>query len=401
MRRKKERMVQVLQANFANKIVYGEGSLEFLEQVDMSRIVVFADRIFCEYNKDVLELMDSIFEKRNVQHWLFYDEGKEPTLEFIKENSRKLTEKQPDLIIAIGGGAVMDSVKVMEVYYEHPDITDEQLMDRFHLPPVQRKAKLLYIPTTSGTGSEVSPIAVIYVPTGNPEVPQVKKGIADYQLIPHYVVLDPRFTVTVPFKITGATGLDAFAHCIEAYVNKNPRNAFTDLFALEGMKKITANLPVVLADPKNLAARAEMQIAATMGGIALAGRGSGASHGSGKQLATLAHMPHGTSVAPPMEQVIRLNSRKCLKEYAEIARYLGVAASTDEEAVDGLVEEWKKLLAVTKTPVTISSLGISQEKFKASLETIVRNAQNDPAMKGNPVTLTADEIRQIYLNLNK
>ena len=144
-----------------------------------------------------------------------------------------------------------------------------------------------------------------------------------------------------------------------------------------------------------------MQIAATMGGIALAGRGSGASHGSGKQLATLAHMPHGTSVAPPMEQVIRLNSRKCLKEYAEIARYLGVAASTDEEAVDGLVEEWKKLLAVTKTPVTISSLGISQEKFKASLETIVRNAQNDPAMKGNPVTLTADEIRQIYLNLNK
>ena len=367
----------MLQANFANKIVYGEGSLEFLEQVDMSRIVVFADRIFCEYNKDVLELMDSIFEKRNVRHWLFYDEGKEPTLEFIKENSRKLTEKQPDLIIAIGGGAVMDSVKVMEVYYEHPDITDEQLMDRFHLPPVQRKAKLLYIPTTSGTGSEVSPIAVIYVPTGNPEVPQVKKGIADYQLIPHYVVLDPRFTVTVPFKITGATGLDAFAHCIEAYVNKNPRNAFTDLFALEGMKKITANLPVVLADPKNLAARAEMQIAATMGGIALAGRGSGASHGSGKQLATLAHMPHGTSVAPPMEQ------------------------ATDEEAVDGLVEEWKKLLAVTKTPVTISSLGISQEKFKASLETIVRNAQNDPAMKGNPVTLTADEIRQIYLNLNK
>jgi alcohol dehydrogenase class IV len=391
----------MLQANFANKIVYGENSLEFLEKVEMSRVVVFADRVFCEYNKNVLELMNSIFEKRNVKHWLFYDEGKEPTLGFVKENSKKLIETQPDLIIAIGGGAVMDSVKVMEVYYEHPDITDEALMNRFNLPPVQRKARLLYIPTTSGTGSEVSPIAVIYVPTGNPQVPQVKKGIADYQLIPHYVVLDPRFTVTVPFKITGATGLDAFAHCIEAYVNKNPKNSFTDLFALEGMKRIVANLPIVLKEPGNLQARAQMQIAATMGGIALAGRGSGASHGSGKQLATLVHMPHGTSVAPPMEQVIRLNSRKCLKEYAEIARYLGVEAATDEEAVEGLIKEWNKLMEVTKTPKTISELGISQDKFKASLETIVKNAQNDPAMKGNPVLLTADEIRQIYLNLNK
>lgn len=391
----------MLQANFPNKIAYGEGSLELLRKLDMKKVVIVADKVFCDYNKQVLEDMLHILDEKHVEHHLMFGEVGDPTLKFAKEHSQFLIEHEPDWIIAIGGGSVLDSTKVMEIYYEHPDITNAQILDRFNLPPVQRKAKLLAIPTTSGTGAEVSPIAVLYVPTDNPEIPLVKKGIADHQLIPSYVILDPRFTVTMPEKVTASTGLDAFVHCIEAYVNKNPKNIFTDGFALQGMKKVFEYLPKAMADPNDIEARAQMQIAATMGGIALAGRGSGASHGSGKQLATLVHLAHGISVAVPLAEVIRINSRKCLKEYVEIAKYVGVTGDSDEEFVNGLIAKWEELLGITKCPRTISDLGISQEQFTNSLDLIVKNAQNDPAMKGNPIPLTADEIKALYLALNK
>ncbi len=391
----------MLQANFPNKIVYGEDSLTFLEKVDMTRVVVIADKIFCDFNPNVLATLNSILDKRGVEHWLYFGQQGDPTLEFAQQCSKKLSKHNPDLLIGIGGGSVLDSLKVMDIYYEHPNISLEEVLDRFNLPPVQRKAKIVAIPTTSGTGSEVSAVAVLYVPTNNPKVPLVKKGIADYQLIPSYVILDPRFTVTMPFEVTAATGLDAFVHCIEGYVNKNPKNPFMDHFALEGMKKVLTNLPKVLVEPENFFARNEMQIGATMGGMMITGRGSGASHGSGKQLATLVHLAHGISVAVPLEQVIRRNSKKCMRQYVEIAQYLGVKAASNEEYLDGLIAKWNLLMEATKCPRTITELGISQEKFTNYLPIIINNALNDPAMKGNPIPFTADEIKSIYLALNK
>lgn len=391
----------MLQANFPNKIVYGPHSLSFLEKIAMNRVVILADKIFCEHNPSVVQLLKEILDKRKVEHWFYFAPQGDPTLEFAKEKSQELILHQPDLLIGIGGGSVLDSLKVMDVYYEHPDISLEKILNRFNIPPVQKKAKIVAIPTTSGTGSEVSAVSVLYVPTGNPKLPLVKKGIADYQLIPNYVILDPRFTVTMPFRVTASTGLDAFVHCIEGYVNKNPKNIFMDYFALEGIKKVTENLEKVLKNPEDLKARSEMQIAATMGGFMISGRGSGASHGSGKQLATLVHLAHGISVAIPLEQVIRKNSEKCLKEYATIAYYLGLKYSNDYDAVEALIAKWNNLLEITKCPRTISELGISREKFEEYLPTIVQNAQNDPAMKGNPIPLSTTEIEKIYRNLDK
>ena len=131
----------MLQANFPAKIVYGENSLNFLSTLSAKRVVIFADEVFHKFNPEVFALLDSIFDTMGAQHWLYFGEGTEPTLGFIKENAKKLTEHQPDLILAIGGGSVIDAVKVMEVYYEHPDITNEQLYDRFHLPLYQKIPK--------------------------------------------------------------------------------------------------------------------------------------------------------------------------------------------------------------------------------------------------------------------
>lgn len=391
----------MLQANFPSKIVYGENSLDFLSTLKVSRVVIFADDVFYKFNPDVFKAIDSIFNGMGAQHWLYFGEGTEPTLGFIKENAKKLIEHQPDLILAIGGGSVIDAVKVMEVYYEHPDITNEQLYQRFRLPPLRRKAKLVAIPTTSGTGAEVSPIGVIYVPNNDPKIPQVKKGIADHQFIANYVILDPRFTVTCPRSVTASTAIDAFVHCIEAFVNVNPKNVFTDGFALEGMKKVVEWLPVALEEPKNLEARAQLQLAATMGGLALAGRGSGASHGSGKQIATICHIPHGMSVAIPLDQVIRLNSRVCLAEYAQIARYLGVQASDDAQAVEGLLKIWNDLMTLVAFPRTRSELKIDKKTWDENLDALVKNSQNDAAMKGNPIKLSDAEVRSIFTALDR
>lgn len=389
----------MLQSNFPRKIVFGEGALSFLKSLDVNRVVIFADRIFCEHNGHVIEEIGSIWKEKGTDHWVFFGEEGEPTLDFVKESSKRLMEHQPDLIIAIGGGSVLDAVKVMEVYYEHPEITDSELMDRFNLPPIRRKSKFVAIPTTSGTGSEVTSIAVLYVASDNPQSPMVKKGIADHQLIPDYVILDPKFTLSLPLSVTVSTGLDAFVHSLEAYVSNRPRNVFGDKYALEGMKKVMEYLPRVVEEPGNLEYRGEMQIAATMGGMALANRASGAAHGAGKQLSAFRSIPHGMSVAVMVEAVIRQNSKTKMAEYAEIARYLGVESDDDEAAVEGLISLWNGLLETLKFPRTIKDLGIEKVHFMEKLDTITKNAMEDAAMKANPIKLTYEEIRSLFISL--
>lgn len=389
----------MLQAHFPRKILFGEGALEFLATLDVKRVVMCVDELFHRHNPSVFARIDAIWKEKGVASRMFFGEGAEPTLDFVKKSSVHLREHQPDLIVAIGGGSILDAVKVMEVYYEHPDITDEQLMDRFHLPPLRRKARFVAIPTTSGTGSEVTPIGVLYVPSDNPQSPLVKKGIADYQLIPDYVILDPKFTVSLPPAVTGSTAIDAFVHCIEAYVCNKPKNVFSDSHALEGMRKVVTFLPRVMEDPGNEALRAELQIAATMGGLALANRGSGASHGAGKQLTSLCHIAHGVSVAMMLEAVVRTNARTCLAEYATIARFLGVDEEDDARALEGLLAIWNGLLDFLRFPRKIGDLGVSRREFLEKLESLTENALNDAAMKSNPVALNHEEVRGLFCSL--
>lgn len=389
----------MLQSNFPRKIVFGEGALDFLKTLDVSRVVTFTDKIFCEHNGDVIEEIGAIWKEKGAKHWVYFGEEGEPSLDFVKDSAKKLIEHQPDLIVAIGGGSVMDAVKVMEVFYEHPGISDKELMNRFNLPPIRRKSKFVAIPTTSGTGSEVTPIAVLYVASDNPQSPMVKKGIADHQLIPDYVILDPKFTLSLPSSVTISTGLDAFVHSLEAYVSKKPRNIFGDKYALEGMKKVMEYLPKVVEEPGNLQYRGEMQIAATMGGLALANRASGAAHGAGKQLSAFRSMPHGMSVAVMVEAVIRRNSKTKMAEYAEIARYLGVESDDDKTAVQGLISLWNGLLEKLDFPRTIKDLGIEEAHFMEKLDTVTRNAMEDAAMKANPIELTYEEVRSLFISL--
>ncbi|MCC8194875.1 MAG: iron-containing alcohol dehydrogenase [Deltaproteobacteria bacterium] len=389
----------MLATNFPRRILYGQGSIEFIATLKAKRAFLVVDAVFHQYNPALFAELEAIFKKQGTEYAISFGQGQEPTLDYVREAAAPMREFRPDLIVAIGGGSVLDAAKVMEVYYEHPDITLEQLSDRFNLPPIRRKAKFVAVPTTSGTGSEVTPIGVLFVPSGNPDMPYIKRGIADYQMIPDYVILDPAYTLTMPPSVTAATGLDAFVHAIEGYVCNKPPNAFADGFALEAMKKVVTYLPLVLKEPGNLDYRSEMQIAATMGGLELASRASGASHGVGKQLSTLRHMAHGTSVAIMLPAVIRANAPVRLKEYATIARYLGVEETDDTKALEGLLAILENLLTQAKCPRTIADIGLDRETFMKNLDLLIENSRNDAAMKGNPRELSAEEIRDIFMTI--
>lgn len=389
----------MLAANFPRRILFGQGSIDFIATLKVERAFCIVDTVFHQFNPQLFAELEAIFKKQGIEYHVCFGQGQEPTLAYVQEAAVSMREFEPDCIIAIGGGSVLDAAKVMEVYYEHPNITLEQLSDRFNLPPIRRKAKFVAVPTTSGTGSEVTAVAVLYVPSGNPEMPYVKRGIADVQLIPDYVILDPSYTLTMPPSITAATGLDAFVHAMEGYVCNKPANAFADGFALEAMKKVVTYLPLVMNEPKNLEYRSQMQIAATMGGLELASRASGASHGMGKQLATLKPMPHGTSVSIMLPQVIRANASVRMREYAEIARYLGVEAVDDREAVEGLLTILENLLKEAGCPRTIADIGLDEETYLKNMDTLIKNSKNDAAMKGNPREYSDGEIRGMFLSI--
>lgn len=389
----------MLAANFPRRILFGRGSIKFVATLQAKRAFCIVDAVFHQCNPQLFTELEAIFKKQDTAYHVCFGQGQEPTLEYVQKSAVTMREFGPDCIIAIGGGSVLDAAKVMEVYYEHPDITLEQLSDRFNLPPIRRKAKFVAVPTTSGTGSEVTAVAVLYVPSGDPDIPYVKRGIADIQLIPDYVILDPAYTLTMPPSIAAATGLDAFVHAMEGYVCNKPANAFSDGFALEAMKRVVTYLPLVMRNPDNLEYRSEMQIAATMAGLELASRASGASHGMGKQIATLKPMPHGTSVSMMLPQVVKANAPVRMKEYAEIARYLGVKTDSDEKAVDALLAVLENLLADAKCPRTIADINLDRETYLKNMDLLVKNSQNDAAMKGNPREYSVEEIKEIFLSL--
>ncbi|NVO15310.1 MAG: iron-containing alcohol dehydrogenase [Rhodoplanes sp.] len=389
----------MLEAHFPKRIVYGQGSIRFLETLDAERVYLLVDEVFHQHNAALFADLDALFAARGSRTMLQFGEGHEPTLDFAKQISGRLRAFAPDLILAIGGGSILDTAKVLEVFYEHPDITDQALYDRFHLPPIRRKAKLVAVPTTSGSGSEVTPFSVMYVASGNPSIPSIKRGIADYQFIPDHVILDPAFTLTMPLGVTAATGLDAFVHAMEAFVSVKPKNLFGDHFALEGMRRVHRFLPLVLKQPDNLDYRSQMQIAATMGGLALANRSSGGSHAVGKQLATLCPLAHGLSVSIMLPDVIRANAVVRAPEYAEIARYLGSEATDEQAAIADLIGMIDGLLTAARCPRTLADLRLDKQTLVDHADLLAQNSLADAAMKGNPRVLSHDEVKQMFLNL--
>ena len=364
------------------------------------------------YTKPITDKLDQM----GIQHTTFWGVQPDPTLANATEGAAQMRAFQPDTIIALGGGSAMDAAKIMWVLYEHPEVDFMDMAMRFidirkrvyTFPKMGEKAYFIAIPTSAGTGSEVTPFAVI-----TDEKTGVKYPLADYELLPDMAIVDTDFHMSAPKGLTAASGIDAVTHAVEAYAAMLATD-YTDGLALQALKVIFEYLPRAYENGQtDIVAREKMANAATMAGMAFANAFLGICHSMAHKLGAFHHLPHGVANALMIEEVIRFNAAEApvkmgtfsqydhphtLARYAEIADYLGVKGETDEEKLEGLIAKINELKARVGIKETIKDYGISEEDFLASLDDMVEQAFDDQCTGANPRYPLMSEIKEMYLN---
>ncbi len=363
------------------------------------------------YAKPIEEKLDSM----GIQHTCFYDVAPDPTLQCAEEGVKQMRSFEPDTIIALGGGSAMDAGKIMWLMYEHPEANFEDMamdfMDIrkrvFTFPKMGEKAYFVAIPTSSGTGSEVTPFAIITDATTG-----VKWPIADYALLPNMAIVDVDNAMTAPKGLTSASGIDVMTHAIEAYVSIMASD-YTDGLAMKAVKLVFDNLPSAYEnganDPK---AREEMHNASCMAGMAFANAFLGVNHSMAHKLGAFHHLPHGVANALILTEVMRYNAAEvptkmgtfsqyqyphALQRYAELGRFAGCTGNTDEEVFENFIarlEELKEKIGIKKT---IKDYGIDEKYFLDTLDDMCEQAFNDQCTGANPRYPLIKEIKEIYL----
>lgn len=364
------------------------------------------------YTKPVEEKLEEL----GIAHTTFYNVAPDPSLACAREGAAQMAAFQPDLILAIGGGSAMDAGKIMWVLYEHPEADFLDMAMRFvdirkrvyTFPKMGEKAYFVAIPTSAGTGSEVTPFAVI-----TDESTGVKYPLADYELLPKMAIVDADMMMNAPRGLTAASGIDAVTHALEAYASVMATD-YTDGLALRSLKLIFANLPAAYEQgAKAPRARENMANAAAMAGMAFANAFLGVCHSMAHKLGAFHHLPHGIANALLIRQVLRFNAAEVpakmgtfsqydhphtLARYAEVADYLKLGGATDEEKLQNLIDAITELMHKVGIHDTIREYGIQEEDFLSRLDEMVEQAFDDQCTGANPRYPLMKEIKEMYLN---
>lgn len=308
----------------------------------------------------------------------------EPDIGTFEEASQACRAVRPDLVIGIGGGSVLDVAKLVAALYD----SDRNLRDAFGIGNLKRRqTRLVCMPTTSGTGSEASPNAILL-----DEDSKLKRAVVSPHLVADSAYVDPELTLTVPPEVTAYTGMDAITHCIEAYANVNA-HPMIDLFALEGMRLIAANLRTACEDGANLAAREAMALGSLYGGLCLGPVNTGAVHALAYPLGGEFHVAHGLSNAVLLPHVLEYNIPAMPDRYAQVARALGAEGGPQKELARRGVGRIRELMTDCRLPLTLSQLVIPREAIPAMAESAMTVTR---LLRNNPRTLTIHDARSIY-----
>lgn len=363
------------------------------------------------YTKVITDKLDSM----GIIHTTFYNVAPDPTLACAQEGAAAMRSFEPDCIIAIGGGSAMDAGKIMWVMYEHPEVDFMDLAMRFMdirkrvytFPHMGDKAYFIAVPTSAGTGSEVTPFAVI-----TDQDSGVKYPLADYELLPKMAIIDADVMMNAPKGLTSASGIDALTHALEAYASMMA-TGYTDGLALQAVKSIFTYLPRAYDNgPNDPVAREKMAEASTMAGMAFANAFLGVCHSMAHKLGAFHHLPHGVANALLITLVMRFNAAErprkmgtfpqyqyphTLARYAEVADFMGVTGKDDQEKLDKLIamiEELKERVGIKKT---IRDYGIDEETFLSTLDEMVEQAFDDQCTGANPRYPLMSELKEMYL----
>lgn len=363
------------------------------------------------YTKTITDQLDAM----GIIHTTFYDVAPDPTLACAREGAKAMAAFEPDCIIAVGGGSAMDAGKIMWVMYEHPDVDFLDMAMRFMdirkrvytFPKMGEKAYFIAVPTSAGTGSEVTPFAVI-----TDETTGVKYPLADYELLPKMAIVDADLMMNMPKGLTSASGIDALTHALEAYASMMATD-YTDGIALKAMKNIFTYLPRAYENGANdPRARERMADASTLAGMAFANAFLGVCHSMAHKLGAFHHLPHGVANALLITEVMRYNAAECpakmgtfpqyayphtLERYAECADFLGIKGKNNQEKLENLIaaiEELKEKVGIKKT---IRDYGVDEKYFLDTLDEMVEQAFDDQCTGANPRYPLMKEIKEMYL----
>ena len=307
----------------------------------------------------------------------------DPSIETVKRGALLMEEFQPDVIVAIGGGSPIDAAKAMWVFYEHPELTFDQIKEPFSLPPLRNKAIFVAIPSTSGTATEVTAFSVITdYSTG------IKYPLADVNLTPDIAILDMDIPLTMPKKLTAHTGMDALTHATEAYVSKFA-NPFTDPLAKQAVSDIFDSLIASYNGDKD--GRGKMHIAQCMAGMAFSNGLLGITHSLAHKIGAIFHIPHGCANAILLPYVIQYNKKECLSRYADLARVIGLPGRTDDQLVNAYEEAIRQLDREMDIPLCIKDYGVPEELYLQHKDAIAHNAVLDACTPENP-RIVDDEL---------
>ena len=415
VKRVAKRRVNMQWFKVPEKIYFEAGSISYLEKMpEITKAFIVTDESMVK-----LGYVDKILyhlRKRNdyVHSEIFADVEPDPSFETIKRGVAAMNAFEPDVIIALGGGSAIDAAKGMWLFYEHPDADVEGMKLKFmdirkrtyKFPKLGLKSKMVAIPTTSGTGSEVTSFAVI-----SDKVKNMKYPLADYELTPDVAIIDPDLVMTLPKSITADTGMDVLTHAIEAYVSIMASD-YTDGLSEKAVELVFNNLQEAYEHGDNRVAREKMHNASCIAGMSFTNAFLGLNHSIAHKLGGEFHIPHGRANAIILPYVIKYNSIMPTKfvsfpkyeyfiadkKYANLARKLGLKANTTEEGVNSLIKAIQELSANINEPKSLQEAGIDEKEFLAKLDDLADNAFADQCTSANPRVPLVPEIKQILLD---
>jgi len=391
----------------------GATDLALREFVDKKRAFIVTDRYL--FNSGTIYSVTDVLESMGIDYQIFFDVKPDPTIQTVMDALTMVKTYEPDLIIALGGGSPIDAAKILWLMYELPDTSFEDLAMRFmdirkriyDLPILGKKAQLVAIPTTSGTGSEVTPFAVI-----TDEKTHIKYPIADYSLTPYMAIIDPNYVDSMPKGLCAASGIDALTHALEAYVSAMATN-FTNSPALEASKLIFRYLRRSYNEGSNdPVAREKMHYASTLAGMAFANAFLGLCHSMAHKLGAAFNIPHGIANALLINQIIKYNSTDCPNKqcafpqykypnaktkYGQVADELNLGGKDDDEKVERLINAITELKKDINIPLSIKDAGVSEKDFYEKLDEMVELAFDDQCTGANPAYPLMSEIKEIYI----
>ena len=412
-----ERRENMLWFRMPEKVYFKYGSLGValpeLKDMNKKKAFIVTDKVLAELG--YVDKITKVLDECGIDFRVFSEVAPDPTLAIARKGAEAMANYQPDVIIALGGGSPMDAAKIMWTLYEHPEVNFHDLAMTFMdirkrvypFPTLGNKAMMVSIPTSAGTGSEVTPFAVI-----TDEQTGVKYPLADYELTPDMAIVDAELMMNMPRGLTAASGIDALVHAIEAYVSVLA-SEFTNGLALEAIRLVFKYLPQAYNEgTTNVKAREKMAHASTIAGMAFANAFLGICHSMAHKLGANHHIAHGVANGILIDHVIRFNAvdnpRKqasfpqykypnAKTRYAKIADYLGLGGKTEEDKVERLIAAIDDLKKQIGLPNTIAECGVTKEAFYATLDTMVEDAFDDQCTGANPRYPLMSELKDMYI----